>query len=394
LDRIDFILFNHLLAFSLCFAEWNSENVGLAYANRSAVYSEMGYYEKALENIELARNHNYPRNKLDKLKIREDQCLENLNNKPQTNKFQEHEAIRSKVLKEKFPGNKNTPFYVAECLEMKRSPAFGRYIVTNQNLKVGTVIAVEEPFSKSVIPAARYKRCSNCLVHNLLNLFPCEFCCSTMFCSEECRKINWEKYHQFVCPIVDVMDTLFTKIMLIALRTFFEALSIFNGDAVAMKEFLNSIESSEATVFDFDFTKMSELESRKTLLHTIDALVTNESSRTNSDLFQRSNVCAIMSNLLLNHTTLGSNLNEETAIMFRKFIFKQSQISALNFHGLYGMSDNSLDEDQFGSGSFPFCSLINHSCVPNLVRVNFKAKNYVVVNRPVKAGEQIFDNYG
>lgn len=380
--------------FSLSFAPPGSEKVGLAYANRSVVYSEMGYYEKALENIELARNNNYPRSKFDKLKIREDQCLENLNNKPLKNKFQEHEVIRNKVLKETVPGNKNAPCYIADCLEMKKSQEFGRYIVTNQDLKVGTVIAMEDPFSKSVIPAARYKRCSNCLAHNLLNLFPCDICCSTMFCSEECRKINWEKYHQFVCPVVDILDALFTKIMLIALRTFFEALSIFNGDPLALNEFLKSIENSDATVFDFDFPNLSEIESRKALFHSIDALVANESSRTNADLFQRSTVCALLCNLMLKHTKFGSNLNEGGASMFRKFIFRQSQISALNYHGLYGITEKDLDQEQFGSGSFPFCSLINHSCVPNLVRVNYKAKNYVVVNRPVKAGEQIFDNYG
>jgi hypothetical protein len=45
---------------SLCHAENNSENLGLAYANRSAVYLQLKQAEKCLENIQLARAHKYP----------------------------------------------------------------------------------------------------------------------------------------------------------------------------------------------------------------------------------------------------------------------------------------------------------------------------------------------
>ncbi len=81
----------------MCFAPSDTDAVGLAFANRSAVYSEMGYYEKALENIELARNNNYPSVKLNKLKEREDQCLDKMSNKPKKDEFRENEIYRNKV---------------------------------------------------------------------------------------------------------------------------------------------------------------------------------------------------------------------------------------------------------------------------------------------------------
>ena len=45
---------------SLCFAMEGSEAVGLAYANRSAVYFELRLYEKCIRNIELAKLSGYP----------------------------------------------------------------------------------------------------------------------------------------------------------------------------------------------------------------------------------------------------------------------------------------------------------------------------------------------
>jgi hypothetical protein len=55
----------------LCAAPAGSENVGIAYANRSVVYMKLGYYKTALANIQLARDHNYPASKLEKLAERE-----------------------------------------------------------------------------------------------------------------------------------------------------------------------------------------------------------------------------------------------------------------------------------------------------------------------------------
>ena len=46
-----------------------------------------------------------------------------------------------------------------------------------------------------------------------------------------------------------------------------------------------------------------------------------------------------------------------------------------------------------GSGILPFCSLINHSCDPNVLAVGIENKFACVVITPVVKGEQIFINY-
>lgn len=46
-----------------------------------------------------------------------------------------------------------------------------------------------------------------------------------------------------------------------------------------------------------------------------------------------------------------------------------------------------------GSGILPFCSLLNHSCDPNVQPVTFGNKFACVVIKPIAEGEQIFINY-
>lgn len=47
-----------------------------------------------------------------------------------------------------------------------------------------------------------------------------------------------------------------------------------------------------------------------------------------------------------------------------------------------------------GSAVYPFCSLLNHSCAPNILRVSTGSRTVLVALRVVEIGEQLFDNYG
>jgi hypothetical protein len=318
----------------LCYAPPDSEEIALAYANRSLVYFELGHFEKALQNIQLAKDHNYPKNLIEKLNEREAQCLEVLNNVTTHKPSQELESIRAKHLNLKIPGNKKMPYYIADCLELKKNVQFGRHIVTNQDLKVGTVLAIEEPFSKIVLAHVRYERCANCLAKNHLNLLPCDSCCVRMFCSEECKKMAHDKFHQYDCGVVDILDAAYAEIPLISLNTFFEALDIFNHDPLALSEFLKDIKSRDGTIFDFDFAEMNELDKKKALLQSIHSLMSADSTKSSIYLFQRFIICANLCDLIQNNSKLGSILNAETSIMFRRFMFQQMQTAMINYHGL------------------------------------------------------------
>jgi hypothetical protein len=66
----------------LCFAKPGTEAVGLAYANRSAVYFCLDEFELCLRNIKLAKSHNYPLDKIQKLDKREVETKRLMKEKP------------------------------------------------------------------------------------------------------------------------------------------------------------------------------------------------------------------------------------------------------------------------------------------------------------------------
>lgn len=155
---------------SLCHAEESSEQLSLAYANRSAVYLAVKMFDKCLENIKLSVDHGYQINKLSKLNEREEKCKKLMNVEspnPDDDPWN--------FFKLSHPANEKIPFIV-NCLELREDGKFGRYLVTTTNLRPGDVIAIEEPFFKSIDKESVQSRCSNCLKTNKLSLIPCPRC--------------------------------------------------------------------------------------------------------------------------------------------------------------------------------------------------------------------------
>lgn len=162
---------------SLCHASLDGENLGHAFANRSAVYFEMKLFGNSLKNIEFARVHNYPVESLETLAKREAKCHELMKQKLKFNSPWE-------FFKLSYKSNKRLPFAV-HCLELRTNEKYGNHIITNQTVKVGDVLAIESPFCSVLLKQTRladvensniYQRCAYCLRDNQLDLFPCFGC--------------------------------------------------------------------------------------------------------------------------------------------------------------------------------------------------------------------------
>lgn len=166
---------------SLCHAARESESLGVAYANRSAVYVEMRLFSKALSNIDLARANRYPTENLDVLNKRSEKCLALMT--------QQSKVVEPSFFKLTQKPNKKLPF-VSSCLELRVNDKFGKHIVTKQSVKVGDILAIERPFCSVLISESqfvnvdrtnKYQRCGLCLIDNQLDLIPCEDCCEGEF---------------------------------------------------------------------------------------------------------------------------------------------------------------------------------------------------------------------
>ena len=130
------VLYNH----SICLSIPGSLSMSLAFSNRSAVYFRTTNYENCLNNIELAKQNNYPEEKLKKLKERECLCLRLLKEiepNPQDDPWT--------FFKLSYSSNPKIPFII-DCLELTEGENNNHSIKTNKSLKFGDIVSIEPPF--------------------------------------------------------------------------------------------------------------------------------------------------------------------------------------------------------------------------------------------------------
>lgn len=159
--------FDALLCYNLaiCHAELGSEELAIAYANRSAVYFEVGLYEKCLKNIQHAIDNGYPAGKLKILEDRRQRGTKLM----ETNKTDPHDDSWN-FFKLSYEPNPNIPF-LAGCLELRNGEIF-----TSRDLKGGDIVAITDSVFRFPDPTARLHRCSYCFADCLLDLVPCNGC--------------------------------------------------------------------------------------------------------------------------------------------------------------------------------------------------------------------------
>ncbi|KAH8319838.1 hypothetical protein KR074_007364 [Drosophila pseudoananassae] len=368
---------------SICYAEPNSEHLSIGYANRSAVLFEWKRYRECLANIELARKANYPARLSHKLDKRERDCQQLLEQQPPD--------VVPFEFKMNFETHAQVP-YIADCLELRESADEGRFIVTNRDLVVGDLVAVEQPFCSTLLTPMRYIRCVTCKRENYLTLIPCDSCCSVMFCSEDCKQQAMSTFHRFECPIIDFLQRMFNKIHGIALRTTLAALDLYPTIEELMA-FCDQPENQHKCAFDLDYGQLTRQEQYR----AIHGMVTNQHLRSVSDLFQRSVVCAILKHFIIEYTPLKDHLGgEDGRNFFTDLLFRHLQTSPSNMHGidLVEQVNETKDDQTHSSGAYAFLSLLNHSCAPNTLRIYEGTKAYLFVLRPIKAGNVLYDNYG
>lgn len=371
---------------SLCHAETGSEAVGLAFANRSAVFFEMKLYDRCLRNIELAKSNGYPEKNFPILDKRATKCNEMIKSGGEACEDEDPFDF----IKLTHEANPKLPF-VSNYLELRKSEKFGRFVITNHDLKVGDIVAIEKPRFRIIKSDGRYEgcqelnkyqRCAFCLKHNLMDLIPCENCSSAMFCNEECFQSALSSFHFYECPINERL--LKSGVMQMALRTFFQALSMFKGSIEDLEKFVQE-NDNQTSVYDFDFSDPSDPNVDKMHFASMYSLSRNI-NKASSDSPE----------MLLKDHPLVLEAWRTHGDFITTFVRRVLLIGDSNFHGICGWSIKKY-ENQFpqmiGIGCYPFISLVNHSCAPNVNRIYVEDKMLLLVERPIKSGEQLFDCY-
>ncbi len=238
-----------------------------------------------------------------------------------------------------------------------------------------------------------------CLVLKAYNFRPFNFVLfSAMFCSDECESQAHQSFHKYECLVNVLTSTLSTNLQM-ALRTFFIAISMFGESIDHLQIFLSDHQAKSCTVFDVDV-----LDEQRAKFLAINSLTANDEINMKKSIFEK--IFQISPKLHELWSKYGDFIAD--------FLKRQIQIATRNYHEIYCWPlkrGSSVDPDirnvseinplayqrgtvSAGSASYPFCSLINHHCAPNLTRAFVDDKIVLIVQRPIKKGEQLFDNYG
>lgn len=371
---------------SICFAENDSKELALGYANRSAVYFQMKMFKECLANIELARSvEQYPESLNEKLVTRETKCRTLM----ATTKFD----IDPVVPKLSYPAHGKIPF-VANCVEMRHNEKFGRHLVTNRDLRIGDIVAIEKPYCTVVSGRYRYDQCENCTEEHSRSLIPCELCTAVMFCSVECRTEAMQNFHQYECEAIDMIKNVIPLKML-PVRLTLSALSSFDGDSWALYDYAETADSNsdEITIFDIDYTKRLTPFGKFAPIYGM--IKRGETKRAPGGPIGRSPMNVLCS--ILQHC----KSDEPTIQHLMKIMEHFSNIHSVTVR-IHNTGTSKLDTPWYAfglqyaehsHGVYPFRYLFNHSCLPNVIRVPYGNQSVMMVTRAVKAGGQLFDCY-
>lgn len=225
-----------LYSLGIAIASSRSEELAIAYGNRSAMLIHLWMYEDCIKDIDRAMK--ITKNDFLKIKLlcRKAKCLHAL--KSDEKKIIMHKAevlfnqVKNDPLGNTFKGLVNrTKLSLDEpvrqkavsvdnnkksaCVEdlykkykindfsaisIEYSKKYGRHLVTNRNINPGEIIFIEKPYTHCVSLLRGHSYCFNCLSPSVSNI-PCEHCAWAMYCSEECKQEAWTKYHNLECSV-------------------------------------------------------------------------------------------------------------------------------------------------------------------------------------------------
>lgn len=415
---------------SIAYAPYPSEQLALAYANRSAVLIKLHKYKLCIQDIDRTLALAYPNNLRAKLYVRKVECLNALKNPNVEDTIKEaqywlekvsldnrkklNEKLKSiknmlpsqKFKKEKFMKQAPLPKIkthnievpcASDAITIKYNDKYGRHIVATRKINPGEVIAIEKPYSLILTPDNIYTHCSNCLEVSWANI-PCEYCTYAMYCSEECKAMEWKKYHDIECAIFPSMLKMnFVKLDLFSLRLAIQAVREATSIQELRKE-LEEVDSCEdPRTKGFSKNGMFLSDKYRSLL----GLITNTEKRSVQDLFRRSlDASFILYFLATCSNMFGNPLKKDLSVLIKNdnvifvggLILRHQQLIPSNIHSF--SEECGLDAVERGIAAMPFFSLINHSCNPNILRHSRSNYMIIYVIYPIKKGEQLYDNYG
>ncbi|XP_031623121.1 SET and MYND domain-containing protein 4-like [Contarinia nasturtii] len=366
---------------SLKLAENETEEVGIAYANRSSCFFHMNMLAECMVDLKLARKSNYPDHLIPKLEKRISQCSTLMNNRrSKVHQFDVREPTLSFGEHKKFAG-------VAECLEIYSDIEYGRHVITNRDLEIGQTILVERPYS--IIPTKYigigHDRCVHCF-KELRNFVACENCISSRFCYDGCMDMS---NHSLSCNL-PIPKTNSESCQLV-LEILFKTNEAFPDIDVLTKTVESLLKGKEpiglTNAIHRDFCSIFQL-------------TTNHDKRSADQIQKLRNTSAFIFSTLMQIPDFNLKFTKMKHARFLQHLilhFLHISEHAIDLYQYVQRDEKAklmtCTKKHYASGMYPFGCAMNHSCVPNISWFGINDRLVCKVIRPIKRGAQIFRSY-
>ena len=303
----------------------------------------------------------------------------------------------------------------SSAISVKFDPAVGRHVVATRNIEAGEVVFNEAPIVSVLCPEedATTEACSVCFAYIRDDApMPCPTCSQTVFCSLTCRRKALDTHHRYECALGPILHaSKLDKIPLITLvlravtqkpaEYFLDNRDKFSGHNVR-----NGVDGDDNEVF--------RSEDYRNLFN----LVTHEEKREPQDICSKIAFAVFLTRCLSSagYFDRVKDRREDAEFSIAAIIVQFLQCFQFNTHMIESVFGNRViaqdaetriwkDADKFGMGEFienarlgggiyPTLANVNHSCDPNILLLNWGCRTIAFANRPIRAGEQIYDTYG
>ncbi|XP_044001587.1 SET and MYND domain-containing protein 4-like [Aphidius gifuensis] len=406
---------------SIAFAPAGSNELSLAYANRSAVLFEARLYQDCLLDIERALKSGYPDDLKTKLFLRQSLCFKALkpssntetnismanamqwlpNLKKNNRKYnitKEYSKMMHQLEKPRdvslfSPEIKNKNSIIAggsDAIELKRINDNNQHIVATRDIKSGEFIYLSEPLAMVQSPELRFINCWHCGCQTWAGV-PCDQCSNVVFCSQQCKEKAWNEYHDIECLVLGQL-TKPTKIYLeylLTLKIFLKAINSAGG-LIELKTKIDKIDSmkNEGLIFTNGTLDVNSLDN----FHRLDYFkptstmckfeTTEMAVWIVTTLGQKTNILGKKMTL----KNLIKNKNKKIFILGELLLRYQMIVSHT---GLYFANSEPGDTVEWSNFMMSFCKLTKRSCDPNVdwaylgPNVGYYAKKPIIQGEPI-----------
>lgn len=365
-------------------AENETEEVGLAYANRSSCFFHMNMLEECMIDLKLAKRSRYPADLMTKLETRMSECTALTKDKTfKSNRFNIREPTLSFGEHEKFAG-------VADCLEIRRDEGYGCDVIATHELEIGQTILVEKPYS--IVSTTKYKhlgrdRCTYCF-REFRNFIACTNCTGSRYCYEGCME---ESFHNLSCNLPTnhrkTPSDQYNLVQEILLKT---------NDAFPDVDML--MQTMDLLLQREEPTRLTNAIQRDFCLFF--QLTHNHDKRSQKDIQKLRMVAASIFSTFMELPEFNLKFTKMKHARFLQHLILHLlhiAVHAIDLYQYFHEEDStsmvSCTSQQYASAIYPFGCNINHSCVPNICCFTIDDRLICKVIRPIKRGEQIYRSY-